>query len=67
MRGSGQEVHGNGHGGWSREGGEQYLGAGLGVEREEGVLYGAHELLLRLTRPRRRPEEEGHLAARGGN
>jgi hypothetical protein len=40
----------------------EYLGAGPGVEGEEGLLDGADELLRRRARrPRRRPEEEGHL------
>lgn len=40
-----------------------YLGAGLGVEGNEGVLDGARDLLRRRALPRRGPEEEGHLAA----
>jgi len=40
-----------------------YLGAGLGVEGNEGVLDGAGDLLRRRALPRRGPEEEGHLAA----
>lgn len=40
-----------------------YLGAGLGVEGNEGVLDGARDLLRRRALPRSGPEEEGHLAA----
>lgn len=40
-----------------------YLGAGLGVEGDEGVLDGADDLLRRRALPRPATEEEGHLAA----
>jgi hypothetical protein len=40
-----------------------YLGAGLGVEGNEGVLDGARDLLRQRALPRCGPEEEGHLAA----
>ena len=40
-----------------------HLGVGPGVEREEGVLDGADDLLRRRRpQPRRHAEEEGHLA-----
>jgi hypothetical protein len=45
-----------------------HLGVGARVEREEGVLDGAHHLLRRRRpQPRRHAEEEGHLSSSGAS
>lgn len=59
--------------GCTAEGGQEteradHLGVGARVEREGGVLDGAHHLLRRRRpQPRRHAEEEGHLSSSGAS